>query len=89
MLRRLDSLFLLGGGKRFKSCMARIVPNNSAFWKRNTFLGSFLILPIKRGGVGNEAGPEPSDIDEARQGTVSGESESIEPATSGAGSEDF
>jgi hypothetical protein len=50
MLRRLDSLSLLGGGERLKSCMARIVPNHSAFWKHNTFLGSFLILPMKRGG---------------------------------------
>ena len=34
---------------------------------------------MRRGGGGNEAGGEPSDIDEARQGKVSGESESIEP----------
>jgi hypothetical protein len=32
-----------------------------------------------RGG-GNGAGGEPSDIDEARKGELSGESESIEPA---------
>ena len=35
MLHRLDSLFLLGGGKRLKDCMVRIVPIYSAFWKRN------------------------------------------------------
>ncbi len=38
---------------------------------------------------GREWRRRPSDIDEARQGEVSGESESIEPATPGAGSEDF
>ena len=34
MLHR-GRLFLLGGGKRLKDCMVRIVPDYSAFWKRN------------------------------------------------------
>jgi hypothetical protein len=59
MLRRLDSLSLLGGGERLKSCIARILPNYSAFWKRND---SRMTLSSSKNSVNFSSADETSSV---------------------------